>query len=636
VKSQGAGWYFRRLRAMAPGEAVSKVTQRLWIARERAEPAVESPDVSRLDTSSWSSAAESADLTYLVERAESMRGGEWEFLGTRDASPQEWMRDPVTGVVIPSVRSSRIDFRDPAQVGSVKTVWEKNRHQHLQALAAAYWLTGDEAYAGLVKEHLLTWVAQNPYLIGVNWSSGIEVALRLVSWVWIERLLRGASAHEELFGASGALWADAFLSQRLLQNTYSSGSSANNHLLAELLGVFVANAAWPVWSDGVRIADEAWARFQDEVVRQTWPGGFTREQAVGYHAFVTEMATVALLEARLSGRESTDEFSNRLRNMTAAGESFYSRSGARADFGDSDDSQVLGFLETEPARFAAVAALSRAVAGGAAGILPVSRFASAGAQTALGRLKSAPSSPRIGDAEDAGIRQLTAQTPAGRVRVWCDVAPLGMDPLAAHGHADALSFVMHVNDEPLFVDAGTYEFGLSADWRTYFRSSRAHNVVVVDGVDQSVQGGPFLWQTAAVSRLDAHESSDNGGRLVGSHDGYRRLPRVGEVSRELVLTAAGMSITDSVLGEGVHAIESRFHLHPAAVASLRDTGMEITLGARVLHVELEPGLTWEMAVGLDDGGWFSDRFGHKMPTTTVIGRASVTLPWKGSCRVVFS
>ena len=41
------------------------------------------------------------------------------------------------------------NIRDVEQVGTIKYVWEISRHQYLSMLAAAYWLTGNEAYAEL-------------------------------------------------------------------------------------------------------------------------------------------------------------------------------------------------------------------------------------------------------------------------------------------------------------------------------------------------------------------------------------------------------------------------------------------------------------------------------------------------------
>ncbi|MEI9958285.1 MAG: heparinase II/III family protein [Ferruginibacter sp.] len=44
--------------------------------------------------------------------------------------------------------------------------------------------------------------------------------------------------------------------------------------------------------------------------------------------------------------------------------------------------------------------------------------------------------------------------------VYChfDAAQLGFLSIAAHGHADALSFFLHIDGQPVFVDPGTYTY----------------------------------------------------------------------------------------------------------------------------------------------------------------------------------
>jgi Heparinase II/III-like protein/Heparinase II/III N-terminus len=629
------GWYWRRLRLMEPGEIQDKLSHRLWLAAEgRRVRVVPTPRVPT-GTARWGADVDSGDLKYLVARASSMLNGEWEFISTRDEDPIDWHRDPVTGTRAPVRPSWKMDLYGPTSSGSVKTVWEKNRHQHLQALSAAAWLTGDAQMAELVCGQLISWLDANPYLTGINWSSGIEVALRLVSWAWIDRFLRDTPQHELLFGEDGVLWRPIYLSQRLLRHTLSTGSSANNHLIAELLGIVVANAAWPTWDDSASAADEGWARLQSEVLKQTWPGGFSREQAAGYHLFVMEMAVVALLEARLSRREPNEAFSTRLLAMLGAAESLHSERGERADFGDSDDSQVLGFLPLERPRFAAVAALVRAVSGGVQKKVAESPAAQAAARLALGSLRAAPEQAAAGSLSDAGVVTLSKDVRKGRANVWFDVGPLGMLPMAAHGHSDALSVVVHVDGTPILVDSGTYEFGLSAEWRAHFRGSGAHNVVTVDGLDQSVQGGDFTWATVAAVRRGPTGETEVNARAMGSHDGYTRLARVGAVSREISLDAERLIIMDRVGGEGRRSIEARFHLHPTAVVSLEGPIAVVNVGSVQARLILDPSMSWRVVVGGERDGWFSDRFGQKVPAPVVIGLIEVKLPWEGECHLEF-
>ena len=79
--------------------------------------------------------------------------------------------------------------------------------------------------------------------------------------------------------------------------------------------------------------------------------------------------------------------------------------------------------------------------------------------------------------------------------------PLGYLSIAAHGHADALSFTLSVGGNEILIDPGTFAYHTQKRWREYFRGTSAHNTLRVDGADQSVPGGNFLWTQHSQTRV---------------------------------------------------------------------------------------------------------------------------------------
>jgi uncharacterized heparinase superfamily protein len=69
--------------------------------------------------------------------------------------------------------------------------------------------------------------------------------------------------------------------------------------------------------------------------------------------------------------------------------------------------------------------------------------------------------------------------------IYCviDGAPVGPDHLLAHAHADIFSYELSFEKKKVIVDSGVYEYQKGA-MRDYVRSTRAHNTVCIDGVDQ--------------------------------------------------------------------------------------------------------------------------------------------------------
>ena len=63
----------------------------------------------------------------------------------------------------------------------------------------------------------------------------------------------------------------------------------------------------------------------------------------------------------------------------------------------------------------------------------------------------------------------------------------------------------------------------SPQWRSYFRSTIAHNTVELDGQNQSSEGGPFLWLRHANAReIDVQDIGD-AAEWTAEHDGYLSL-----------------------------------------------------------------------------------------------------------------
>src|SRR5689334_4919437 len=119
------------------------------------------------------------------------------LLGYRRLSfgdPIDWQLDPVSRRRAPFAHWSLIDPLDAGRVGDSKVIWELNRHQWLVSLGQAYRQTGDERYAECFAAQARHWMLANPRGEGINWSSSLELALRLIAWCWALMLFRRSAA----------------------------------------------------------------------------------------------------------------------------------------------------------------------------------------------------------------------------------------------------------------------------------------------------------------------------------------------------------------------------------------------------------------------------------------------------------
>jgi hypothetical protein len=568
--------------------------------------------------------------------------GDWPVLGVvrTDLADPDWFRDPVTGRSAPSdVLAFAVNPRDESVTGNVKQVWELSRHHHLTQLAAAYWLTGDEQYAEAVDRQLRSWWAQNPNLSGIHWTSGIELGVRLVSWVWIRRLLDEWPKVQDLFEHHEDCRRQLRWHQEYLAAFASEGSSGNNHAIAEDVGLLVASCALPWFVESPRWRALASSRLRRHLTSNTGSDGLNREQATDYHRFVTELALVALTEARASGHDLGDELWALVTSSLDAAAAVLDVRGRPPRQGDGDEGRAL-VLDGDTDPWALL------LSAGAATVGPRDWWPATSPSllgTLLGALADRPPQEhgrpltRPRSFADAGLMLL--RTPPGEEpEIWCrcDGGPHGFLSIAAHAHADALSLEVRHDGVDVLADPGTYCYHGEPQWRRYFRSTRAHNTICVDERDQSVAGGPFLWTHHATTTLLRDETSRDGEQVWAAvHDGYRNLSR-GPVRHQRVVRlspARRTLVVEDLLtarrGRGDHTVSLAFHLGPEVHAELEGASARLRWrgcsGPCEAALELPESLTWSAHRGEVDPplGWYSPGFGQRVPATALVGTGVV-------------
>ncbi|HEU4646223.1 MAG TPA: heparinase II/III-family protein, partial [Burkholderiales bacterium] len=215
------------------------------------------------------------------------------------------------------------------------------------------------------------------------------------------------------------------------------------------------------------------------------------------------------------------------------------------------------------------------------------------------------------------------------IRLVVDAGPLGFRSIAAHGHADALSFTLSVGGLEFLVDPGTYAYHTQGEWRRYFRGTAAHNTVRVDARDQSQSGGKFMWLRKARAGCNLWDSTPGHDRFEGWQDGYRRLQDPVVHRRRIVLDKASRRVTleDSLQMTGEHDIELLFHCSEQCLAEPAGGGYELRQAGRTLRLGLPQfkAASERLYVGsvAPIFGWVSRRFDEKQPAPTIVWRCRI-------------
>ncbi|MFH8623429.1 alginate lyase family protein [Streptomyces vietnamensis] len=640
--TMSAGWYLRRLSAMGPqevgGRAVDAVRRRRWRTARPDFPGVTGARFTAVLPAGALDGVAPDAAKRLVAEADRLMAGHAEYFGVErdDLADPDWWFDPKTGRRAPSGYAFDVPYRDEETVGDIKQIWELSRHQYLTVLAAAYAVTGDERYAERVAHHLRSWWAGNPPLRGVHWTSGIELGIRLLSWVWVRRLLDGWPGAAGLFEENPVALRQIWYHQRWLAAFPSRGSSANNHVIAEAAGQFAAACAFDWFPSSTRWREDALRSLDRHLRSNTFLSGLNRELASEYHGLVLELGLAALAEADAAGVPVPATVRLVLLRMTDALAAVVDGRLRPPRQGDSDDGYGLIVDGAGTDRWGSLLATGDAVFGrlawwpevtGTDVRTPLLAALLRPAEPAVKRPKSRP--VHFPDAGMTVLRSPEGGQGEGRGEIWvrCDGGPHGFLSIAAHGHADALSVEVRHDGVDVLADPGTFCYHGQPEWRQYFRSTLGHNTLRLDGRDQSVSGGPFLWTRHAESRvLVADTSNPEVSRWCAEHDGYR--PSVHRRRVELTAASRELRVVDEVRGDPRTAVELAFHLGPAIAAELVGSRAVLTWTVdgedRSAVLDLPAQLSWRAHRGETEPplGWYSAGFGRKEPATTLLGTGS--------------
>jgi hypothetical protein len=648
-----AAWYINRLRQMGPGEVIARLGDELVKARWRllmGRAAVIGPTTSHpfveLGIAADGLTLDSASVATLVAAGERLLARRLTIFGREIPLPgqeEDWFVDADTGVIAPrSTYAFDIEARNPVVVGNHKFLLEPSRLQHTILLAGAYFVTEREPFAQLAAAQLQSWWRANPFLTGVHWTSGIEVGLRLVSFAWARRTLAGWTDIRNCFEDSALACQQIYRHQQYLASLRSHGSSANNHLIAELLGLYIGATAFPWFRESQDWAASAAEGLEREALRQVFSDGISREQASEYHGFVLEMLMTAAIEGILAGRPFSQAFHDVIARMADAWAAVLDTQLQPPRQGDSDDAYVL-LLDAPDRRRRAQSLLAAAGA-----LVDAAPWWPAVAPDLRSSVFTAVRQGRVADPgqsgssperrpnlfPDAGLALLRDLEP-GSDELWCrcDHGPHGYLSIAAHAHADALSIEVRHGGVGLLVDPGTYCYLTEPETRRYFRSTIGHNCLELDGEDQAFYGGPFLWLDAPKAYLVDATGLGGGSiaRWIARHEGY--AGRLGHPIHERSVTLdrekRRIEIEDRILGEGRFRVRLAYHLGPAIKSNMVGGSVALDWQGEDRHehgqLALPSALIWRSFHGSQAPfiGWYSPMLGEHVPSTTWVGEGTL-------------
>jgi hypothetical protein len=607
-------WYLKRLRTFSAGEIFYRIRQRIrthvldWIKLDDSDYTHEKPDCPIVLDSN-------AHCFYPI------------FESSVDIFKDiDWHLDVSTGRRFPRTFSHAIDIRSD-KYGSAKHVWEVNRMQFLLHIAWLFKTTGQQKYLVLFCHHLGMWKDANPYLVGVNWYSNIEVNLRLICWFFCWDLLDIDGLRKEnpiVDSFVAEIWNYLIRDHACFSYKHPSFySSANNHLIAEYAGLFIAACKWNIPHRNSRLK-YAQKGLEREILKQNTSEGVNREEAAEYIQFIDDFFLIAAVVGDATGHPFSAAYKDRLHAMAHYMDAMLDMNCNYPMYGDGDDGFVLrpdagghfNNFKSLLVSFATYFGDSSFKREGLAWDEKNEILLGKEGHEKFDALPVAPISSLDGNrffAESGHfVFRKAERADAGAVAretyMHFDAAPLGYLSIAAHGHADALSFILHVDGNPVIVDPGTFTYHTHKDLRRYFVSTLAHNTVCVNGKNQAEQAGPTMWLKHY--KVNVVSNDETQGFVEATHNGYESEGVSHKRRVEFNRDTEEFVITDILRCGRKSSLEIPFHLHPSATVNLNGSVAEISVpGSRRVVMEFDDKRSYEIR----EDGWYSEHFGEKVP-----------------------
>jgi hypothetical protein len=491
----------------------------------------------------------------VARRAASVIAGRFEVLGygeTEIPSATDWHRDPFHHYQWPCAYFPEVDFVAAGVRCDVKIPWELSRLQFLVWLAEGAQFKGSDRakYLARFEEILHDWIAANPPGFGVNWTCGMEVAIRAVNLVFASALVA-----DGLSGTARQAVVGSLVDHRNYLCRFPEYSDVpGNHYLADLMGIAVLDCA----IDGPHSARfaKSVAAFAVEADRQFDASGIHLEYATVYHRLCMDMVAIVHALATLGvDRDLAKPLEAVLERAMRFADAIASPGGLLPIFGDSDSGHVLWF-GGDARRLSAMRlyCYGEPAAGGEGDFASfLARF----------RRDTGPLFAAVPG--ESGVYGPLVTMRNGLVTLVARHGPQGLKGRAPHDHDDALGFWLFLGDEDLFVDAGCLSYTRDPGERRAAITSTGHSVWSPAGRERFalVDGSVFLtvWGAAdaAVELRRTAEGLDCELRLRG------RLGRSVREERRFTLSS-GLRIDDAIQLRSPEPMEMLLRLGPSFTA----------------------------------------------------------------------
>lgn len=519
-----------------------------------------------------------------IEFANKILNHTFNLLGSGDINlgrDINWHLDFKSNRCWPIIHPKAIDAIQLNNSSDIIIPWELSRCQHFVTLGKAYWYTHNEKYTQEFKNQIESWIIDNPYGLGVNWLTPMDVAIRACNWIYGWYFFKESSLIDETFVIEFAK--SLFQHGKYLKdNLPLKREIYHNHYLAHITGLLYLGFFFQNTEEGKDWIEFAIPELTSEMLKQVNPDGFDFEGSTCYHRLVLEFFFFSTLLAIINDASFSDNYEEIARKVF--GDLYVDRlykmfefvlyalkpDGVMPQIGDNDNGRLfilsekdifdMAYLLNYGAIFFNESKFNIEELGLYEDVLWVFGEHYFDRWTKL-------ATTSIYDIRNKAFHDSgTYIMRSGGIYVMILCKHAGQGGKGGHDHSDALSFELSIDGRDFIIDPGTYSYTGDYKMRNLFRSTLYHNTVIIDNVEinRFKETNIFGMENEAKPRVLKWETNESYWLLEAEHYGYMKLRDPVIHRRKFILDSTKflLKIDDFLEGEDFHYYEIHYHFPP--------------------------------------------------------------------------
>lgn len=439
---------------------------------------------------------------------------------------------------------------------SLQHLWRFNLHYFEYLYKISYEYLKDNKknkYYNKYKELISSWILNNPFAEGDGWHP-YTISLRITNWISTYEIFSDKIEKDKKF--EKMINDSLYMQYKFLQENLEK-DILGNHYLENIKALILGS----IFFKERNIKEKFINKLEKELKEQILYDGMHFELSPMYHKVILEL--IIKLAIWLKNDLVAYNLYHYIQIMVNVMYSFEKDFGKTPSFNDSTDGVSKTFTS----------------------ILKVARD----------EFNIRPEF--IGKLEKSGYYILDKD----KYKLIFDVGEISPKYLPGHGHCDALSYELSMDNNPILVNSGTYLYE-PGKWRDYFRKTKSHNTVTINGKDQSQYWSSFrvAKRIKNVKRKSFRYKEIN--FVAGSYDSYsgdNHKRFIGELDKNTLL------VLDKISDGNKKDAKSYIHMVPECEIEI-DKKIKIQNKERKIYIT--PFLNEEVKL---KNGWYSKKFNFK-------------------------